>query len=105
MTWSRTFCGWGVSGLVDEVVLIVSEIYTNAIEHAPPGPITLRLRLAGRCLGGDIRDPGPLFVPQQRVLEDLECGRGLRIVAALSSHWGMDPQPDGGKGVWFVRRW
>jgi hypothetical protein len=29
-------------------------------------------------------------------------GRGLGIVAALSSRWGVTPEPHGGKSVWAL---
>jgi hypothetical protein len=29
-----------------------------------------------------------------------EGGRGLYLVDALTSAWGMEPRPDGGKVVW-----
>jgi anti-sigma regulatory factor (Ser/Thr protein kinase) len=95
---------WELPDLVDDVLVMVSELYTNAVRYGA-APITLRVRIAGRCLGGEIADRGAYFVPSVRPAEDdQENGRGLQIVAALSTRWGVDPQHDG-KVVWFHRCW
>lgn len=85
-------------------LLIVSEVYTNAVLYGLP-PITLRLHVTGRCLGGEITDHGAVFVPgPPSTVGDEESGRGLQIVAALSTCWGIDPQQSG-KVVWFTKCW
>jgi anti-sigma regulatory factor (Ser/Thr protein kinase) len=95
---------WELPDLVDDVLVIVGELYTNAVRYGA-APVTLRLRIAGRCLGGEIADRGACFVPPSRPAEDdQENGRGLGIVAALSTGWGVDPQQDG-KVVWFTKCW
>ncbi|WP_254396844.1 hypothetical protein [Streptomyces sp. AC558_RSS880] len=30
-----------------------------------------------------------------------ENGRGLALLAAVTDRWGADPEPRGGKTVWF----
>ncbi|MFC6080838.1 ATP-binding protein [Sphaerisporangium aureirubrum] len=99
----ETLTAWGLSAPVSDVLVIVSELHTNAIRYGA-APITLRLRLTGRCLGGEVADRGTHFAPPPRPADDQENGRGLQIVAALSTGWGIDPQPDG-KAVWFTRCW
>jgi hypothetical protein len=32
---------------------------------------------------------------------DAENGRGLALLAAVTDRWGVDPEPRGGKTVWF----
>jgi anti-sigma regulatory factor (Ser/Thr protein kinase) len=97
-----TLIAWGLAELVSDVLVIVSELYTNAVRYGVP-PITLRLRLTGRCLCGEVSDFGVIFVPTLRTAsDDAESGRGLQIVAALATGWGVDPQPIG-KAVWFTK--
>jgi anti-sigma regulatory factor (Ser/Thr protein kinase) len=106
---SQTLTTWDMPTLVDDIVIIVSELITNAVTHVPHGTITLTLRAAGRCLGGEVCDGGGVFkIPEQCLPDDeAESGRGLHIVAALSTRWGIDPlqgEPHG-KTVWFTRCW
>ncbi|OPF80280.1 ATP-binding protein [Streptomyces antioxidans] len=78
---------------LDEALMVISELVTNAILHALP-PAVLRLSWT-ECEGGaglriEVTDGGP--VPAgQRADEDIEPdehGRGLGIVTALSSRHG-----------------
>ena len=85
--------------LVADVSLLVSELVTNAVLHADSQP-----RLAVHMLRGRVRvevfdhDSRP---PQLREPDrDGPGGRGLQIIATLSSRWGTEPV-DGGKVVWF----
>lgn len=97
---------WGLPHLIDDAVLIVSELCTNAVKHGGGAPILLGLRTVGRCLGGEVIDQGATFVPQPRVSDDAEYGRGLHIVGELVDEWGIDPLKDGaGKAVWFKWCW
>ncbi|MFC6080705.1 ATP-binding protein [Sphaerisporangium aureirubrum] len=72
--------------LIEETELVISELCTNALLHGGD-PITVTLRVAGRCLGGEVADRGDLFIPHPRVSEDEEHGRGLHIVGALVDLW------------------
>ncbi len=102
---------WGLASLAATAELLVSELVTNAVkamagrEDQPP----VRLRLSGdyaRVLievwDADPRSPAPED-PGADGLPDLEAegGRGLFLVAALSSRWNwhLTRQP-AGKVVW-----
>jgi anti-sigma regulatory factor (Ser/Thr protein kinase) len=83
---------------VDDALLVISELATNAIEHALP-PAELRLSLAEvdgcRVLHIEISDAGPAPRPSSgpgRPDSD-ENGRGLGIVAALSLRLGTRADP------------
>ncbi len=94
---------WGLGDLVGEVLIIISELCTNAIRHGG-SPASLSLRAAGRCVGGEVADSGAPFVPRPREPSDQdEHGRGLMLVAAFADRWGVEPAAGGGKVVWFQR--
>ncbi len=90
---------WAVRGdVVDVAVLLAAELVNNAVTHTGR-PRQLRLRLlAGRIVievsDADVRPP-------RRLLQDAtaEGGRGLMIVAALASTWGVRFEGSG-KIVW-----
>ena len=84
---------------IDVVVLLTSELVTNALVHAGT-PIDLLVRdLHGR-VQIEVVDAGrQVPVVADGVLLS-ESGRGLRIVAALSEAWGTNSGP-AGKTVWF----
>ncbi|MFC6084405.1 ATP-binding protein [Sphaerisporangium aureirubrum] len=98
----ETLTGWQMPGLVDDVVLVVSELLGNALIHGGP-PILLTLRAARGVLSGAVTDRGPGWPRIREAGADREHGRGLRIVAALTDGWGVDPVPTGiGKTIWFT---
>jgi anti-sigma regulatory factor (Ser/Thr protein kinase) len=97
----RTLDSWGwPEGNVPE--LLVSEVVTNALIHART-PIRLDVRDFGSRVRVSVRDGSG--VPPARRPADLAAasGRGLEIVEALASSWGVDPSSSraGGKIVWF----
>ncbi|WP_214410946.1 ATP-binding protein [Sphaerisporangium fuscum] len=99
--WALT--GWGLPELVDDVVLMVSELVTNAIAHGAP-PIRLSLRAGDGALRGEVTDHGEGLPHRLHVGDEVDHGRGLLIVDALADRWGVSSVPErAGKGVWFVR--
>ncbi|KAB1144251.1 ATP-binding protein [Streptomyces luteolifulvus] len=97
----ETLAGWGLAGgeRGDDVVLCVSELATNALQHGvPPGRFyRVFLRYDGQVLRVEVHDSGP-GVPRIAAQAD-EGGRGLLLVAALSDKWGVG-QRELGKVVW-----
>ncbi|MFJ7903697.1 ATP-binding protein [Streptomyces sp. NPDC096198] len=84
----------------DNVLLVVSELLTNALVHAVP-PATLRLTqvLVDGCgtVRVEVTDRGaaePADGPGRSVDPD-EHGRGLAIVSLLSARCGVQVHPDG----------
>ncbi|MFI0450064.1 ATP-binding protein [Actinomadura sp. 6N118] len=89
---------------VDDIVLMVDELITNAIVHGT-GPVRLRLHLDGTRIVGEITDGNPTApgAPSSPPLLDWsEQGRGLLLVSALASEFGSRPEGRG-KTVWFTR--
>ncbi|MFI9175154.1 ATP-binding protein [Streptomyces lincolnensis] len=93
---------WGLDGLADLAVLLVSELVTNSLRYAS-GPIGVRLvRPAGldRVLLVEVSDPLPDPPRERAARPDDESGRGLHLVAHSSRRWGTRPG-EAGKTVWF----
>ncbi|HEY2296342.1 MAG TPA: ATP-binding protein [Jatrophihabitans sp.] len=88
--------------VIDDVVLIVSELASNAVQHGRP-KIELRIRVEPFSVDVSVLDHGPVIPPTQIVQpqEMATSGRGLSIVDRLASDWGVEPF-DGaaGKAVW-----
>ena len=86
----------------DSVMLMVSELAMNAVQHART-EFTVGVELTCGTLQVEVADMGagvPEACPAPPV-SDLH-GRGLFIVARLSDAWGVDPARGGpGKKVWF----
>jgi len=86
-----------------EVMIVVSELVTNAAEHGEP-PIRLRLSASSAGLRVEVADTSNIQPRVGPVDPSSPSGRGLQLVDALSSGWGTDPTPDG-KTVWAMVEW
>ena len=84
---------------IDEALLVISELATNAINHAlPPAELGLSISETDgrRILHVEVTDAGPAPRPSpfpDRPNSD-ESGRGLSIVAALSLRHGTHSTPE-----------
>jgi anti-sigma regulatory factor (Ser/Thr protein kinase) len=91
-------------GLVDDAVLLTSELVTNAVVHART-PVQVTCRLAEGEVEVEVSDQHPAgMVPDPAVGEvgpgERTGGRGLLLPAALASEWGVTYGRDT-KSVWF----
>ncbi|MBZ9644508.1 SpoIIE family protein phosphatase [Streptomyces sp. PSKA30] len=96
---SRTLRRWKVREGADAVLLVVSELVTNALVHTG-GPVHLDLTLRGERVRVSVSDASPR-APAKPVIVDWEAtgGRGLLLVEAMSESFGSVPVA-GGKQVW-----
>jgi PAS domain S-box-containing protein len=100
-----TLQGWGYSDVVDDAVVLTSELVTNAVVHAGTSADVLCLR-SEDGVRVEVADRYPeREVPIQgagRAIANLdsENGRGLLLCAALASRWGVEYTPTH-KTVWF----
>ncbi|HET6560349.1 MAG TPA: SpoIIE family protein phosphatase [Marmoricola sp.] len=85
--------------VVDEVVLMTSELVTNAFVHGRP-PLDLRLRRTATEVVVEVQDRAAYRPRRRRAQEDDESGRGLQIVSVLADRWGSRATGRG-KSVWF----
>jgi anti-sigma regulatory factor (Ser/Thr protein kinase) len=101
----ETLAAWEVrSPDVEAVQLVVSELVTNALTHAPESrAITLQLLGDDACVQVRVSDEGR-NAPERRSVSDpesgIENGRGIWIVDAFTDHWGTESGEHGGKTVW-----
>ncbi|MFC9331388.1 SpoIIE family protein phosphatase [Kitasatospora sp. NPDC057015] len=88
---------WGLDEMVFATELVVSELVTNAVRYAG-GPVGLRLIRAG-VLICEVSDPSSTQPRMRRALATEEGGRGLFLVAQVSSRWGSR-YTRSGKTIW-----
>jgi hypothetical protein len=95
-----TTVGWGLAPLSADAELVVSELVTNALVHAP-GTDSYRLTLVERPRGVrlELADGSSITPVIRELQDDRPGGRGLRIVQAIAVAWGHD-EDGGGKRVW-----
>ncbi|MDX2680038.1 ATP-binding protein [Streptomyces sp. NY05-11A] len=95
---TRAFLGlWNVNGeLAENIVLAVSELVSNAIEHGT-GEVGFRLRYPDGELRIEVTDGNPAPAELRFAGDDDVSGRGLFLVAVLSRKWGVSKD---GKTTW-----
>lgn len=82
---------WGLTALMDDAKLLVSELITNALRYGEGGEIEFRLVITLQGLLIAVND-GSAHRPRLKVVGDSsETGRGLFLVAALADDWGVSP--------------
>jgi anti-sigma regulatory factor (Ser/Thr protein kinase) len=92
-------------GLVDEAVLLVSEVVTNSVRHAnldARDAIVVRARGVDGGLRVEVTDPGAGFDRERIGRPDGRGGWGIWLLDRLSTRWGVDR--DGVTTVWFELR-
>ncbi len=92
----------GLDEFLDEALLLVTELVTNAVVHAGT-EIDVSLEVSGTRLRVEVidRTPGLLHVDSHLPSEQREGGRGLLLLNALATEWGTR-HFSSGKSVWFV---
>ncbi|MGP9018188.1 SpoIIE family protein phosphatase [Streptomyces sp. BR1] len=100
-----TLQGWGYADVVDDAVVLTSELVTNAVVHAGTAADVLCLR-SEDGVRVEVADhyperEVPLHAsPAEVAGPDRENGRGLLLCAAIASRWGVEYTPTK-KHVWF----
>ncbi|QNP69828.1 SpoIIE family protein phosphatase [Streptomyces roseirectus] len=100
-----TLQGWGFADIVDDAVVLTSELVTNAVIHAGTQADVLCLR-SDDGVRIEVADRYPdREIPLQGALPamsnpDREGGRGLQLCAAIAGRWGVEYTPTH-KNVWF----
>ncbi|MFD8544426.1 SpoIIE family protein phosphatase [Streptomyces sp. NPDC059649] len=100
-----TLQGWGCADIVDDAVVLTSELVTNAVVHAGTAAdvlcqrndVGVKISVADRYPEREI----PLQNAGQVIVHpDREGGRGLLLCGALAARWGVE-YTAAQKHVWF----
>lgn len=86
---------------LDDVLLVVSELVTNAVLHGH-GDIDVRMTCDTRTVRGAVTDAGRGFDGRPRRPDPRRIGgHGLHIVGRVAEQWGLS---EGTTSVWFEIR-
>lgn len=94
-------CAWDIPVDPTAAVVLTSELVTNAIRHEAGETVMLVISCACGQLRVDVHDTSwsvPVLVDAPA---DAETGRGLMLVASMSTDWGFYRTP-AGKAVYFM---
>ncbi len=96
---TKALVSWRCETAAQDTSLLVSELVTNAIVHART-PLDLIVRRSRGCIRVEVYDAGYGVPEPGFVRPDAPNGRGLRLVQAVATRWGVDDRMPG-KSVWF----
>ncbi|MGW3053263.1 SpoIIE family protein phosphatase [Kitasatospora sp. NPDC001175] len=99
---ARQLARWGLEEEVFTTQIILTELVTNAVQHAS-GPIHVRLLYDHDTLVCEVSDATDTTPHPRHPAPDDENGRGLLIVTHLTQHWGTRHTPTG-KTIWTEQR-
>jgi len=110
VAWARDFTRRtvGPCPVINEAILLVSELATNALEHTATGfgghfDVTILSGETSLIIG--VTDNGSEKAPVPGPLDpEAESGRGLGLVELISERWGHCGGRHG-RTVWFELRW
>jgi serine/threonine-protein kinase RsbW len=90
-------------GAAEDIVLCVCELASNAVLHScsrePGGQFTVRVSVSpGGRIRAEVVDRGGPWTPEPA--QDEERGRGLLIVDALATRWGVTGS-EAGRSAWL----
>lgn len=105
--------GWGYEALLEDVGLCVSELATNATLHADSPYFHVELERRSESVRLAVADTGAVevdllarqpelsdaFLAELTVDDAAATGRGMFLVSALATMWGIDELPVG-KRIW-----
>jgi serine/threonine-protein kinase RsbW len=101
----------GACPMLDEAVLLASELCANALQHTASGnggSFEVTVFRSDHSLRIEVHDDGAPTVPTVRITEDpgelAEDGRGLELVALLATRWGQHGD-EYGRSVFFELHW
>lgn len=98
----REVCATCFPHLVDDAVLLVSEVVTNAVKHGQ-APVHLCIECGPAGILIEVEDANPELPRARRDDRRRHSGRGLVLVQRLATEWGVR-LTGRGKQVWFRLR-
>ena len=94
----------GLDGAIEVATLLTSELATNAVLHARTA-FAVRVDRVGQDVRVEVLDGSPVQPRLRRSSGTAATGRGVAMMARLSTGWGTTPPERLGgyaKGVWFT---
>lgn len=91
---------WALDDLIEPVILLTSEVVTNALLHSGT-TMTVRLARAGAGVRVSVEDGSTGAPVRRRHSTTASTGRGVQLLAAIAAEWGSEPL-ETGKVVWFT---
>ena len=88
----------GATGFVDDAALVAAELLANAVQHGEP-PVEVCVLGDARLLRLEVRDASGRAPLRLAGSTSNMTGRGLALVEAVSSRWGV-ARAGSGKAVW-----
>lgn len=102
--FTRLTCArWGLDTLLDDALLLIGELVTNAVMHTGSAPVVW-LELRRNLFSVAVRDEWPGEVSMRDPGGGFAGIHGLLLVAQIASVWGCSPTLTGGKVVWATLR-
>jgi anti-sigma regulatory factor (Ser/Thr protein kinase) len=98
----ETLLAWGADEVIDDAVLLTSELATNAVMHART-PFEVICRRCDSWVQVEVVDGDPglaLPAPGRDTDPNRSSGRGLLMPVTLAAAWGVSYAADS-KTVWF----
>jgi anti-sigma regulatory factor (Ser/Thr protein kinase) len=93
----------GIDGsLAQSLILLVSEVVSNAVRHStgdPQAPVELLARFDPRAIRVTVTDAGEGFTPRPRDPARTHDGYGLYLLEKVADSWGVESRGD--TKVWF----
>jgi anti-sigma regulatory factor (Ser/Thr protein kinase) len=95
---AETALEWGFARLLQDAQLVVSELGGNAVRHAR-SEFSVVISASDSSIRLAVSDLSHAVPKEQRPAHDSSSGRGLMLVSALATDWGVE-QSRSGKVVW-----
>ena len=90
------------ASLMQSLILLVSEVVSNAVRHSsgdPAAPIELVASFGAERIRITVTDAGEGFVPRPRDPGSTRDGYGLYLLGKVATRWGVESRGD--TKVWF----
>jgi two-component sensor histidine kinase len=91
------------SSVRDDVLLLVTELVTNAVRHSSAGPdglVRVELRRGTDTVRVAVSDEGGGFRAEAPLERNEAAGWGLALVDRIADRWAVAPTPSGTR-AWF----
>ena len=95
------------SSVRDDVLLLVTELVTNAVRHAKAGPdavVRVEVRRGSDFVRVAVSDEGAGFAAEAPIGRDQADGWGLALVDRIADCWAITPTASG-TCAWFEMRY